>query len=138
MTSKSKVSKGLLVDIILKNDQASGAETRGIVKEILTNCQNHHRGIKVKLEDGRVGRISRIIGDPEGAAGSASKSNLNSSRHEIESNDTREKPIGNVLLSDFIQPKLQKDHSKSDWNCKECTFLNSQFLDKCEICSASR
>jgi uncharacterized repeat protein (TIGR03833 family) len=49
------------VDIILKEDQRSGKKTRGIVQEILTNSKTHPHGIKVRLKDGRVGRIAEIV-----------------------------------------------------------------------------
>ena len=50
-----------VVDIILKEDQRSGKKTRGIVQEILTNSQTHPHGIKVRLKDGRVGRVAEIV-----------------------------------------------------------------------------
>ncbi|AWK53106.1 YwbE family protein [Clostridium beijerinckii] len=40
--------------------QRTGKLTEGIVKRILTNSQNHHRGIKVMLEDNVVGRVQQI------------------------------------------------------------------------------
>jgi uncharacterized repeat protein (TIGR03833 family) len=49
------------VDIILKKDQRSGKLTRGIVKDILTSSAYHSRGIKVRLEDGQVGRVAEIV-----------------------------------------------------------------------------
>lgn len=52
---------GRLVDIVLKKDQPTGKLTRGRVKDILTNSQNHPRGIKVRLEDGQIGRVQVII-----------------------------------------------------------------------------
>jgi uncharacterized repeat protein (TIGR03833 family) len=56
------IRAGLTVDIIQKNDQRTGKRTRGVVKEILTNSATHPHGIKVRLEDGRVGRVAEIIG----------------------------------------------------------------------------
>ncbi len=52
---------GTEVDIVLKEDQFTGKLSRGIVKDILTSSENHPRGIKVRLEDGRVGRVQDII-----------------------------------------------------------------------------
>jgi uncharacterized repeat protein (TIGR03833 family) len=52
---------GLCVDIVQKPDQNSGKLTRGRVKEILTGSVSHPHGIKVRLEDGRVGRVAAII-----------------------------------------------------------------------------
>ncbi|MCT2537719.1 YwbE family protein [Aquibacillus koreensis] len=58
---RKDIQVGLVVDIVLKKDQRSGKMTRGIVKDILTNSPNHPHGIKVRLEDGQVGRVKAII-----------------------------------------------------------------------------
>ncbi|TYS90368.1 YwbE family protein [Rossellomorea aquimaris] len=58
---RSNIKQGLEVDIVLKKDQRTNKLTRGIVKEILTNSPNHPHGIKVRLEDGQVGRVKNII-----------------------------------------------------------------------------
>jgi len=55
------IQPGCTVDIIRKEDQRSGKKTRGIVQEILTNSLTHPHGIKVRLKDGRVGRIAEIV-----------------------------------------------------------------------------
>jgi uncharacterized repeat protein (TIGR03833 family) len=60
-TNRSDIYPGLEVDIILKKDQRSGKRTRGIVKDLLTSSSFHSRGIKVRLEDGQVGRVAEII-----------------------------------------------------------------------------
>ena len=59
--SRSDIYPGLEVDIILKKDQRSGKRTRGFVKDLLTSSAYHSRGIKVRLEDGQVGRVIEII-----------------------------------------------------------------------------
>ncbi len=51
---------GLTVDIVLKKDQRSGKLTRGVVKDILTKSAHHPHGIKVRLDDGQVGRVKKI------------------------------------------------------------------------------
>lgn len=58
---RSNISKGLEVDIVLKADQRTGKLTRGVVKDILTKSSFHPHGIKVRLEDGSVGRVQDII-----------------------------------------------------------------------------
>lgn len=58
--NRSDIYPGLEVDIILKKDQRSGKLTRGIVKDLLTSSAFHSRGIKVRLEDGQVGRVAEI------------------------------------------------------------------------------
>jgi uncharacterized repeat protein (TIGR03833 family) len=59
---RATLHPGCTVDIILKADQRNGKLTRGIVQEILTNSSFHPHGIKVRLRDGRVGRVAEIIG----------------------------------------------------------------------------
>jgi len=59
--NRSEIYPGLEVDIILKKDQRSGKRTRGIVKDLLTSSAFHSRGIKVRLEDGQVGRVIEIF-----------------------------------------------------------------------------
>lgn len=54
-----EVVPGAGVFIILKEDQPTGQETRGIVDELLTSG-NHPRGIKVRLRGGQVGRVQRM------------------------------------------------------------------------------
>ncbi len=49
------------MEIVLKKDQRTGKRTRGIVKEILTNSSYHPHGIKVRLQDGQVGRVQEIV-----------------------------------------------------------------------------
>jgi uncharacterized repeat protein (TIGR03833 family) len=49
--------------IILKQDQRSGKLTKGIVKDLLTKSPFHSRGIKVRLEDGQVGRVQGLAGE---------------------------------------------------------------------------
>ncbi|UHA75526.1 YwbE family protein [Paenibacillus sp. 481] len=58
---RKNVRAGLEVDVVLKQDQRTGKKTRGIVKDILTNSANHPHGIKVRLQDGQVGRVAAII-----------------------------------------------------------------------------
>lgn len=60
---REDIYPGLEVEIILKKDQRTGKRTRGIVKDLLTSAPYHSRGIKVRLEDGQIGRVVEIIGD---------------------------------------------------------------------------
>jgi len=59
--NRKDIYPGLEVDIILKKDQRSGKRTRGIVANLLTSAPYHSRGIKVRLEDGQVGRVAEIV-----------------------------------------------------------------------------
>ena len=59
-SNRADIKRGLSVSIVLKQDQRTGQLTEGIVKDILTKSPNHPHGIKVRLEDGQVGRIKVI------------------------------------------------------------------------------
>jgi uncharacterized repeat protein (TIGR03833 family) len=58
---RSQIKAGVRVKIVLKQDQRSGKLTEGVVKDILTNSSTHPHGIKVRLTDGKVGRVQSII-----------------------------------------------------------------------------
>lgn len=55
------VKVGLKVNIVLKVDQRIGKLTQGVVKDILTNSPTHPHGIKVRLQNGDVGRVQQIL-----------------------------------------------------------------------------
>lgn len=58
---RENIKPGIKVKVVLKKDQPTGILTEGVVKDILTNSKVHPRGIKVRLEDGKVGRVQEII-----------------------------------------------------------------------------
>ena len=58
---RADIHAGLEVLIVLKQDQATGTTTKGVVKDILTNSSMHPHGIKVRLESGEVGRVKEIL-----------------------------------------------------------------------------
>jgi uncharacterized repeat protein (TIGR03833 family) len=60
---RSDIRPGMRVEIILKKDQRTGKRTVGIVRDILTSSAYHSRGIKVRLEDGQVGRVQGVLPD---------------------------------------------------------------------------
>ena len=59
--NRKDIYPGLQVGIILKKDQRSGNITYGVVQALLTSAAFHSRGIKVRLEDGQVGRVAEIL-----------------------------------------------------------------------------
>lgn len=63
--TRANIKPGMLVNIILKKDQRTGELTEGVVKNILTSAPYHHRGIKVRLEDGQIGRVTEILPDED-------------------------------------------------------------------------
>jgi len=58
---RKNIHPGLRVAIVLKQDQRTGRQTVGVVRDILTNSSFHPHGIKVRLTDGQVGRVQSIL-----------------------------------------------------------------------------
>jgi len=58
---RSCINPGIDVYIVKKEDQRSGKETIGTVSRLLTKSAYHPRGIKVMLDNGIVGRVTRFI-----------------------------------------------------------------------------
>jgi uncharacterized repeat protein (TIGR03833 family) len=59
--ARKNIRSGLNVGIVLKEDQASGRVTYGVVRDILTKSPNHPHGIKVRLMSREVGRVKEIV-----------------------------------------------------------------------------
>ena len=130
---------GTSVSVIQKQDQGTGQLTSGTIAEILTNSTFHPRGIKVRLVDGTVGRISD--NSPDGAG---LNSHSNSDDHD-RNNDAV--PLPSHSLADYLVapvPPTQNiitqntEHHNVDWPCPMCTFLNSGLLPECELCQTKR
>ena len=49
------------MDVVRKADQGTGTTSRGVVREFLTNSRQHPQGIKVRLVDGTIGRVQRVL-----------------------------------------------------------------------------
>jgi len=60
---RKDIRPGVRVEIVLKKDQRTGKRTVGVVKDILTSSAFHSRGIKVRLEDGQIGRVQAILSE---------------------------------------------------------------------------
>ena len=63
ISRREEVKQGMLVAIVLKENQRSGELTEGVIQALLTNSNFHPHGIKVRLEDGSVGRVQEILED---------------------------------------------------------------------------
>ena len=59
-----EVIPGAGVNIVLKADQPTGRTVSGYIQDVLTKG-NHPRGIKVRLTDGRVGRVQSMNSNPD-------------------------------------------------------------------------
>lgn len=60
---RAAVRPGLRVAIVQKQDQRTGQTVEGVVAAVLTRSASHPHGIKVRLVDGRVGRVKAVLGD---------------------------------------------------------------------------
>lgn len=58
---RSNIRTGLRVRIVQKHHQRTGELTEGVVRDILTKSATHPHGIKVRLEDGTVGRVKEVL-----------------------------------------------------------------------------
>jgi len=65
LPARSEIRPGQRVQIVEKQNQRGGAVTEGIVARILTRSPTHPHGIKVMLEDGRVGRVKAVMADDD-------------------------------------------------------------------------
>ncbi|KAG9549151.1 hypothetical protein KCU86_g18112, partial [Aureobasidium melanogenum] len=119
----SQVVPGAAVSIVLKADQPTGRQVQGVVQNVLTSG-NHPRGIKVRLSDGRVGRVQRMhTGEipPQEASTTPSSGSRNSRqprerdnrRSKFQSRDIRldqdgEAPAEEIDLFAYMKPAKQK------------------------------
>ena len=62
LPTRNDLKAGLRVEIVKKKDQRTGKLTSGMIAEILTSSRSHPHGIKVRLQDGQVGRVKKITG----------------------------------------------------------------------------
>ncbi len=60
-STRDKINIGISVQIVQKQDQRTEKLTEEIVKRILTSSNFHPHGIKVELENGKIGRVQNII-----------------------------------------------------------------------------
>jgi uncharacterized repeat protein (TIGR03833 family) len=86
---RENLSVGLSVGIVLKEDQGTDAIVYGKISDFLTNSKRHPRGIKVRLEDGSIGRVCEI-GEGEGQEKDEEKETSVASAKEKGSSDDSE------------------------------------------------
>ena len=112
-TVRSNLHPGDLVDIVLKKDQPTGVLTRGRVKDILTNSPQHYRGIKVRLQNGQVGRVHGIIE----SASSAVAHKTSPTRYELIKNMTFDSMSHELipLLMELCEDGVPCEEYIRDW-----------------------
>lgn len=60
-TVRRNIRPGQRVRVVQKQHQRTGELTEGTVRDLLTKSPTHPHGIKVRLEDGVVGRVKEIL-----------------------------------------------------------------------------
>lgn len=137
------VVPGAVVSIVLKADQPTGREVQGTVQELLTRG-NHPRGIKVRLQDGRVGRVQRMFtGEMDASASSESgpptttpsRPRRGWKNRDIRLDDNQGLPPPRTL-ADFLPPEPQVvvdtvgqtagPQSETEVTCPFCDFRGDE------------
>ncbi|CAF9924262.1 MAG: hypothetical protein GOMPHAMPRED_003572 [Gomphillus americanus] len=104
---------GTAVNIVLKADQGSGRLTTGKIKDLLTRG-DHPRGIKVRLEDGQIGRVQSLANGsslvaPENVPNQSSSKSLHEFKFQEDiRNQPQPPPAIERSLEDYIKIKPTK------------------------------
>jgi uncharacterized repeat protein (TIGR03833 family) len=128
------VVPGALVNIVLKADQPTGRTVQGAVGQLLTRG-NHPRGIKVRLTDGRVGRVQSMAGSgaqqgqfdsvAETATGEIGSEHLHGGRRRRDGGwaqraDQEQAPSAQAVgLDAYIKPAKKRGKGKGAGNSTE-------------------
>ncbi|RDL37664.1 uncharacterized protein BP5553_05097 [Venustampulla echinocandica] len=157
--SIQQVIVGSSVSMVLKVDQVTGREVQGVVAELLTRG-NHPRGIKVRLQDGRVGRVQKMISEDQVKRTSAELSGLDwnersSDAHggdqstmatstttstretfsrrkygDFRTDEPDEPPSGNLSLADYVVVKGKGKGQRSKTGANQNQVTDSQNQDE--------
>jgi uncharacterized repeat protein (TIGR03833 family) len=112
----SQLKQGTVVNIVLKADQPAGKLTTGIIADFLTRG-DHPRGIKVRLSDGRIGRVQSLASSIQqsGAVPPVANTPWQNRRSGAEAGHglqqdyrTEEQPEEDVSLLDYVRVKPAK------------------------------
>lgn len=119
MPTIDQLAANTSVSIILKQDQPTGCQVQGFVAEVLTHG-NHPRGIKVRLTDGRVGRVQRLASVDEAESGTSRGEELGRNGELLEArsdhamNQTSGGSAGKVTYHDFRTDGYHYDYERRD------------------------
>ncbi|CAL6336614.1 unnamed protein product [Bathycoccus prasinos] len=121
---RENLSVGLSVGIVLKEDQGTDAIVHGKISDFLTNSKRHPRGIKVRLEDGSIGRVCEIGGGggekeeetEASGVGHAKKEGSSDESEDIDDDDDEEEETETEEQSNVVYvrglPKNEEDIEK--------------------------
>ncbi|KAJ1332995.1 DUF2196 domain-containing protein [Microdochium nivale] len=116
------VVPGATVNIVLKADQPTGRQVSGTVRDVLTRG-DHHRGIKVRLADGRIGRVQGLASpsaatrDDPAAVARDLQIQQHTRRHgnyrDIRDDEPLDAPAEQTDLSAYIKPARPRGKGKN-------------------------
>ena len=137
MPTTRQVVPGSAVSIVLKAEQSTGREVQGFVKDLLTRG-DHPRGIKVRLQDGRIGRVQRMIGASslEFQSNTTAQSSHPRSRQSNPTGDLSEnnaQELRSRSLADFV-PSVDDSGSTDNAQCGK--FEDLVATAKCPFCDS--
>lgn len=133
--SIQQVIPGAAVSIVLKADQPTGREVQGVVQDLLTRG-NHPRGIKVRLQDGRVGRVQRIT--PSSTTTPRTSPEMESAMAALQSRKPRDEQESQQSeppprsLADFLPEEFDSDVAEPLPGRRNVNFTTATV--KCPIC----
>ncbi|KAK0648477.1 hypothetical protein B0T16DRAFT_388700 [Cercophora newfieldiana] len=104
------VLPGAWVNIVLKADQPTGRTVSGAVKDVLTRG-NHPRGIKVRLTDGRIGRVQTMADATSAATNTALEGSEGAANADLNVRD-EEQPAAAIGLDAYVKPAKQRKSGK--------------------------
>ena len=135
--TSQEVIPGASVSIVLKADQPTGREVQGVVTDLLSRG-DHPRGIKVRLQDGRIGRVQRIataqssaVGIPNPAQETFRPQSLNEQRNRFRDETPHSPEPAPRTLADFL-PASVRDQQIVASPREEVHFASADI--KCPIC----
>lgn len=139
--STVQVTAGATVSIVQKADQPTGREVRGVVQDVLTRG-DHPRGIKVRLQDGRIGRVQRMAttGDDTTSpseVGTALAKVPASAQESRNANSSFEAADGNPRsnLGDYVVSSRRQKNSRSPLP-QDTSPSQASAVVCCPICQA--
>ena len=112
----SQLRQGTTVNIVLKADQPTGQLTTGTIADFLTRG-DHARGIKVRLSDGKIGRVQSLASSIQSSAQATSTEDIpfqtrrsgTAAGHGLQQDyRTEEQPEEDASLLDYIKLKPKK------------------------------
>lgn len=135
--NSQQVIPGAAVSIVLKQDQPTGHEVQGEVQYLLSRG-DHPRGIKVRLTDGRIGRVQRMASDTSSPATSTPQTDSSSYTVRHARSKGRRQEVEDVTLQE-PPPRTLGDYLShlEDNNAQTTPAENPAFSSatiKCHIC----